>query len=257
MLNIEDYSMLIENALKKTHSVVLGCRCSVAYSGRAESFLPVGDRIVLIKEDNALIIHQPVGNNPVNYMKPNSSINVCLEDGKLVLRARNLVQKEFMDISVDKVHFFQSSKLQDGQQIELKGTEKDMADMIIQTPALIENGFKPVSQEEQTKYGFIHVLGNDKNNLLTVVECKRYKADLAAVTQLRRYVEKIRESKGIDNVRGILAAPAITSNAEKMLTDWGFNFVAVHPPKYLEKYDKNQQRLHQFTSSDGSGNTSS
>ena len=49
----------------------------------------------------------------------------------------------------------------------------------------------------------------------------------------------------------------ITSNAEKMLTDWGFSFVVVHPPKYLEKYDKKQQRLHHFTSSDDSGNTSS
>jgi RecB family endonuclease NucS len=257
MLNIDDYSMLIENALKKTHSIVLGCKCDVAYSGRAESFLPRGDRIILIKEDNALIVHQPTGNNPVNYMKPNSNISVCLEGGKLILRAKNLNQKEFMDINIENVHFFQSSKLQDGQQIELKGTEKDMADMIMQTPALIEKGFIPVNQEEQTKYGFIDVLGRDKADVLTVVECKRFKADLSAVSQLRRYVEKIKSSKGVENIRGILAAPAITSNAEKMLTDWGFNFVVVHPPKYLERYDKKQQRLHHFTSSDDSDNTNS
>jgi hypothetical protein len=104
----------------------------------------------------------------------------------------------------------------------------------------------PVSQEEQTAYGFIDVLGTDKDGTLTVVECKRYVADLSAVTQLRRYVEKLCASKGISKVRGILAAPKITQNAEQMLKDWGYSFVSVKPPKYLEEFDKKQQRLDAF-----------
>ena len=87
------------------------------------------------------------------------------------------------------------------------------------------------------------MLGVDKNGVLTVVECKRYRAELSAATQLRIYVEKIMVSKGITKVRGILAAPKITPNAEKMLNDWGFNFVSVKPPKYLEEYDKKQAKL--------------
>ena len=75
---------------------------------------------------------------------------------------------------------------------------------------------------------------------------KRYCADLSSVTQLRRYVEKIMVSKGIIKVRGILAAPKITENAKKMLEDWGFSFVQVHPPKYLEEYNKNQKNLGEF-----------
>jgi RecB family endonuclease NucS len=53
-------------------------------------------------------------------------------------------------------------------------------------------------------------------------------------------------SKGITNVRGILAAPKITENAARMLNDWGFEFVSVKPPKYLEEYDKKQSRLDGF-----------
>ena len=63
-----------------------------------------------------------------------------------------------------------------------------MSRMIYENPSLVEEGLKPVSQEEQTKYGFIDVLCIDNNNILTIIECKRHNADLGAVTQLRRYV---------------------------------------------------------------------
>jgi len=82
--------------------------------------------------------------------------------------------------------------------------------------------------------------------MLTVVECKRYNADLGAVTQLRRYVEKLMVSKGITKVRGILAAPKITPNAKQMLEDWGFEFKHIEPPKYREKFNKHQKNLVDF-----------
>ena len=191
-------------------------------------------------------MHQPAGNAPINYMKPNTSHTMKIEDGKLVLRSQNMLLKEKMEIHIEKIHFFNSHKLEDGQMIRVSGTEDDMSDMIYTNPELIEDGFKPVSQEEQTKYGFIDVMGVDKNGTLTIVECKRYRAELSAVTQLRRYVEKIMVSKGITKVRGILAAPKITENAEKMLNDWGFEFKSIKPPKYLEEYDKKQSKLDGF-----------
>jgi len=36
-------------------------------------------------------------------------------------------------------------------------------------------------------------------------------------------------------------------NAEQMLKDWGYSFVSVKPPKYLEEFDKKQQRLDLFS----------
>ena len=69
-----DMDKQIEEAINKNHSVVIGCTCEIWYSGRAESFLPAGDRIIIIKEDNTLIVHQPTGNNPINYMKPQASL---------------------------------------------------------------------------------------------------------------------------------------------------------------------------------------
>ncbi len=237
---------LIEDAVRRGETLVMACHCTVRYSGRAESYLESGDRLIMIKSDGALIVHQPFGNAPINYMKPNTAHSVIFEDKKLILTGSNLAQKENMKIEIERVHFFNSHKLEDGQNIVVSGTEADMSDMIYENPELIEAGFKPVSREEQTKYGFVDVLGVDKEGVLTVVECKRYRAELSAVTQLRRYVEKIMISKGITDVRGILAAPKITANALQMLKDWGYDFKEVHPPKYFEEFDKKQSRLDSF-----------
>lgn len=207
----------IEEAVSKNETVVIACRCTVSYSGRAESFLPAGDRIVIIKSDNTVIVHQPTGNNPVNYMKPATAIKVTFDDSLLTIHSHNSPLKDSMDIVIEKVYFLDSHHLEDGASIVVTGTERDMADMLYRNPHLIEQGWKPVSLEEQTKYGFIDVFGYDKNNVLTVVECKRQPADLKAVDQLRRYVEKVRQSKGLSSVRGILASPAISPNAERML----------------------------------------
>ncbi|MFC1752604.1 endonuclease NucS, partial [Thermoproteota archaeon] len=236
----------INYALKNGETVVFSADCEVAYSGRAEAFLPAGERLVIIKNDKTLLIHQPEGNAPVNYMKPGATHKMLKTDEGVFLKSQNLALKEFLDVKINKIHFVNSHAMQDGQKLQLAGSEKDMAEMLYKNPSMIEEGFVPVAMEEQTKYGFIDVLGNDASGNLVVVECKRYSADLNAVQQLRRYVEKIKESKGIDNVRGILAAPKITGNSEQMLLDWGFKFVSVEPPKYFEKYNADQKTLSGF-----------
>ena len=147
MLKLNDYALLLKNVLNKSYSIVLGCNCRVKYSGRAESFLSEGDRTVIIKEDNTLLVHQPTGNNPVNYMKTGTTHSVVQDEDKLVLRSKNPSTKEFLDIIMYKVHFFNYLKMADGKSIELQGTEKDMAEMLMKKPDLVEPGFKPLGQE--------------------------------------------------------------------------------------------------------------
>ena len=246
MLKLEDYATLITDALRRGETVVIACRCTIRYSGRAESFLEKGDRVIIIKNDTTLLVHQPMGSAPINYMKPQTTHSLSVENEILLLKSSNLLEKENMEAKIDKMYFFNSHKLEDGQTIVVAGTEDDMSDMIYANPHMVEEGFKPVSQEEQTKYGFIDVLGVDNSGILTIIECKRYCAELSAVTQLRRYVEKVMVSKGILKVRGILAAPKITENAKKMLEDWGYEFKSISPPKYFEEFDKKQARLDAF-----------
>ncbi|MBU0758735.1 MAG: endonuclease NucS [Nanoarchaeota archaeon] len=235
----------INKALTKGETVVFSSNCEIKYSGRAESFLPDGDRIFLIKPDKTLVIHQPEGSAPVNYMKANSEHKIIRDGNETYMTSTNKKLKEYMEIRINKLHFFNSSPQNDGQKIQLEGTEKDMSEYLYAHPELIEAGFKPLSREEHTKYGFIDLFGYDKNKTLVVVECKRYRADLAAVTQLRRYVEKIKKSKGIKRVRGIIAAPEISKNALKMLNDWEFSFKKAQPPKRRKRV-RGQKKLGEF-----------
>ncbi len=243
----EDFLNKVKDSLNNGATIVFSCSCEVAYSGRAESFLPEGDRLVIIKPDNTLLVHQPAGTVPINYMKGGSSHAICLKDG-LFLESQNLSTKEYLKILIKKIHFLNTHKLEDKEKLQLAGSEKDMAEMLYKNPEIIENGFTPLSMEEHTKYGFIDVFGYDKNNTLVIIECKRYVGDLKAVTQLRRYVEKMKKLKGLDRIRGILACPKISPNALKMLHDWGFEFKSVSPPKYLEKYRKDQKKIRLFLS---------
>jgi len=240
---VETHISLLQDALKHNETVVFTANCRVEYSGRAKTHLPLGDRIIIIKPDNTLLIHQPQGATPVNWMKE-SHITVEKVDDLYVLQCRG--QKEFLDIYLHRIHFMNTANLSDGQKLQLTGHERDMADMIAADPGVIEEGLRFAGQEEQTTYGFIDVLCYDKAGNLVVVECKRYKGGLDAVTQLRRYVERIRELKGITKVRGILACPSITGNAKKMLENWGFEHAAIEPPKYLERFRKDQRRLGEF-----------
>ena len=244
-MDFNDFKIVVESALKANDSIVFAADCEVNYSGRAESYLSSGDRIIMIKPDKTLIVHQPLGSAPVNYMKEGTAHTVVL-DKELLLQSQNLALKEFMEIKIHRIYFLNTHNLADSQKIQLAGSEKDMAEMLYNNPGMVEKGFKPLSMEEHTEVGFIDIFGYDKDNVLVVVECKRYQADFNAVQQLQRYVEKIKNLKGLKKVRGILACPKISLNARRHLTDSGFKWVEVKPPKYLEKYDKDQSTLDSF-----------
>ena len=239
----------IRYALKNNETVVLGANCEIDYSGRAESHLDAGDRLIVIKKDKTLLVHQPEGNAPINYMKPETLHSFMFEDGFWWLKSEAPALKEYMNIKLHRIYFVNSHDLSDGQKISLAGSEKDMAEMIYQNPELIEIGFKPLSMEEHTTYGFIDVFGHDGNGTLMIVECKRYTADVSAVQQLRRYVEKIESVRGVTGVRGIIAAPKMTANALQMLHDFGYEFCEVYPPKKL-RTEKNQMTLGGFYAED-------
>jgi len=243
---MKDYLEFIKKDFNKGIPLILGCNCAVKYSGRAESYLEFNDCIIMIKSDKTLLVHQSTGNMPINYMKTGTHIEFQNEGENLQINASNQAMKEYMNIIIKKIYFYNSHPLAPGNALILEGTEKDMADMILNEPEIIESGFKPLTTEEHTKYGFIDVFGYDNNKILCVIECKRYTGDFKAVDQLRRYVEKIKNDKGIKEVRGILACPAITPNAKKMLEDFGFEHKRIEPPKRLAEYKKNQMKLNEF-----------
>jgi len=245
-MDLNDFIDNFKHALSKKEFLVFAAECEVNYSGRAETKLSRGQRLIIIKADGSIQVHQPYGKAAINYMKEGTDHNLKVMQEYIILQSHNIPLGEYMDIIIYEVFFFNQAKLEDGHKLQLTGTEQDMSDMIYENPSIVEKGLKAVKQEEKTEYGFIDVLCKDENKNLVVIECKRIKAEFSAVSQLRRYIERVKEIKGIDTVRGILVAPSITTNAELMLHDYGFKFVAVDPPKFMEKLKRSQKSLGDF-----------
>jgi RecB family endonuclease NucS len=136
--------------------------------------------------------------------------------------------------------------IEDYQELEIAGYEKDMGDMIMKHPNMIEEGFKPTDREYSTEHGFIDILGKDKEGNLMVLELKCRKAGTNAVKQIRRYLTDFEnkdnsylKTVGIEKkkVRGILVAPSIGEDAKELLEEEGIEFKSIEPPKEL-KSDK-------------------
>ncbi len=238
----------IRAALANQETIVFGATVEVTYQGRAQSYLAPGDRLIIIKPDRTLLIHQPTGSAPVNYMKAHATHSLVREPSGVYLKSSADNGRESLTMQIHRFHFCTTSKLADGLKLRLAGTEREMSDFLYANPHLVEEGFAPLSREEHTKVGFVDLFGHDRNGNLVVVECKRYQADPKAVDQLRRYVEKVKAARGVARVRGILAAPDVSPKAAAMLHDYGFSFARVKPPQRLD-VGASQARLHEFSSS--------
>lgn len=251
MIPLDDVAEKLTLAISRGELICIFVHCAVNYSGRAESYLDYGDRLIVIKQDRGVLIHQPINGNPINYLKPPASIDFSVEevgseDYSIHFHAKSGVDE--IDVDISLVYNITTHRLEDGKKQNLSGNEAQMSDMLRDNPQMIRPDFIPLNREEHTKYGFIDVFGHLGDGTLAIVECKRYTAGLSAVSQLRRYVEKIQSAKGLANgqVTGIIAAPAITTNAQSMLEDWGFSFVRIDPPKRGVRERKRQKSLDDF-----------
>ncbi len=241
----EEIIEILDKALSVEAIITLFAYCRVFYEGRAKSELGPGDRVIIIKPDGSFLIHQKNKREPVNWQPPGSVVSIVLEDGKIMLRSVRRKPKETLEVELIKTYLVSYFQAEDYEELALTGSEAEMAGLIFENPSLIEEGFKPLFKEKPIKHGIVDVLGRDKDGNLVVLELKRRRADLHAVSQLKRYVDALREE--YKNVRGILVAPSLTAGAKKLLEKEGLEFKKLNPPK-REKKKKGKQKTLDFLS---------
>ncbi len=230
---------IIDSALSQEAILTIFARCRVHYDGRAKSELGSGDRVIIVKPDGAFLIHQSKKREPVNWQPPGSFVAVEERNGLIVLRSVRRKPKETLEVELEEVYLVSLFRAEDYEELALTGSEAEMAEMIFKNPELIEPGFKPLFREKQIGHGIVDILGRDGHGNLVVLELKRRKADLHAVSQLKRYVEALKKEH--PNVRGILVAPSLTSGAKRLLEKEGLEFRKVQPPK-REKLSRGKQK---------------
>jgi RecB family endonuclease NucS len=130
-----------------------------------------------------------------------------------------------------------SLSLMDSGEFLLHASEDDMHRAILLKPSLLEEGFKPISYEKKVEPGFVDIYGVDKNGKLVVVEVKRKTAGKEAALQLAKYIDSIK-NKATRELRGILVAPSLGKDVQRLLATLGLEFKALDPKKCAEVLKK-------------------
>ncbi|HXX88204.1 MAG TPA: endonuclease NucS domain-containing protein, partial [Candidatus Acidoferrum sp.] len=98
-----------------------------------------------------------------------------------------------------------------------------------------------ISYEKKVEPGFVDIYGEDKNGRLVVVEVKRKTAGKQAAIQLAKYVDAIKE-RADRKVRGILVAPDIAKDVQKLLENLGIEFKRLDPKTCAETLQRRETR---------------
>ena len=222
----EEFIKVFRRALK-IKVIVVVAKCEIFYEGRAASYAEPHTRLIIVKTDGTVLVHERDGREPLNWQPSNSIISITEEDGNVVIISKRIRPPEVLKIVLHEIYALMTTHLSKTK-LRVLGTEEDMVRQVALNPSIIEEGATLVSREVSTPHGRIDLVLRSKDGYLIVTEFKRSTADIDAVYQLRRYVEYY--SKFHVNVRGVLVAPSISPRAQALLKKWGFKFVKMSPP---------------------------
>jgi len=237
---------LVKEAFSRRRGILIVGSCTVDYRGRASSKLESGERVVVFKADGSVLVHRPVGYEPVNWQPPGCVFHVDAAEDSVQVSAMRRQPAESVRISFDRVYLIAALNLVDVGKFALHASEEDMQKAVLLMPSLVEEGLKPISYEKKVEPGFVDVYCEDKAGRFVVIEIKRKTAGRQAALQLAKYVDAVR---GIVNkeVRGILAAPKLSKGVQRLLTTLGLEYSVLSPKKCAEVLTKSEIKpLQQF-----------
>jgi len=219
---------LIEKAFAQRRTLIIVGTCHVHYVGRANSTLELGERILIIKSDGSLLVHRPVGYEPVNWQPAGGIFHVQVKDDELEVHGVRQKPHESVRVTYDSVYLISALSLSDSGDFLLHASEDDMHRAILLKPELFEDGFKPISWEKKVEPGFVDIYGEDRNGKLVIMEVKRKAASKEAALQLAKYIEPIK-AKVNREVRGVLVAPSLGKDVQRMLVTLGLEYKSLDP----------------------------
>jgi RecB family endonuclease NucS len=247
--DFEEAKEILEEYLRRNFTVQINGLCSVNYQGRAKSKLDRGERLVIKKQDSALLVHGPDNYQPKNWQPEVDSWNIEIDkqNNEMILEAKRSNPDELVEIRFETVDMVMVDQLVDKSDLKIRGHEIDIHESIKETPKIVEEDLKIIKHERETPAGFIDLFCRDRNDSYTVIEVKR-NPDYNTVLQLQRYVEEIEEEFS-GSIRGILVAPKMTDKVLACLEDRGLEFVEVDMEDVINSYeslDKSQSGLSDF-----------
>ncbi|MFX0169222.1 MAG: endonuclease NucS [Candidatus Hodarchaeota archaeon] len=237
---------LITAALAQKRLIQIIGQCHVEYKGRARSILTKGERLVIIKRDGAILVHQESGVEPVNWQPPGATIKLTHKANLLLLQATRSKPREKVHVEFSSLAMVSASLIDDAGEFSMYLTEEEMQRILSAHPELIEPGLRTIRRERPVTPGFIDILAHDANGQLVVIELKRRRANSEAVLQLHNYLKSF-QTGSATQIRGILVAPSLAKGTQALLEQLGLEFRKIEPQQcaqYLR--ESKSQKLTDF-----------
>ncbi|ABN70393.1 protein of unknown function DUF91 [Staphylothermus marinus F1] len=233
---------IISKAVSSKELTIIVGECSVDYQGRSESRLTLGERVIIIKQDGAFLVHRPTGYSPVNWQPATSIIETRLDKDKLIIMAVRRKPRETIWVYLTRIYTIITGKLVDNGEFIMYMDEHEIRDILYEHPELIEEGLKIIEKEKKIGEGYADLFGIDARNTPVIIEIKRVTATREAMLQLYNYVQTYQKQTGV-KPRGILVAPTITSSAIESAYKLGLEWKEINLQK-IWKYRKNKNIKH-------------
>jgi RecB family endonuclease NucS len=190
---------------------LLVARCEVRYTGRLNAVLPEAVRLLILKADGSVLVHDDAGGyKPLNWMTAPTTV----EDRGASLVVRKPKTDDVLEIALIEVLSDVSHDMGESAALQKDGVERDLQEALAATP------------EWATEIGPVDLMCRADDGEWVAVEIKRI-ATIEAVEQLTRYLGFIRADPAKHTCRGILAAQRLKPQAVALAESRGIRCVEV------------------------------
>jgi len=202
---------------------LLVARCEVRYSGRLNAVLPEAVRLLILKDDGSVLVHDDAGGyKPLNWMTAPTAV----EDDGDTLIVRKPKTEDVLEIRLVEVLSDVTHDMGESAALQKDGVERDLQEQLAAQPTALGEELVLVKREWPTEVGPVDLMCKDAAGEWVAVEIKRI-ATIEAVEQLTRYLDFIRRDPAKESCRGILAAQRLKPQAIALAESRGIRCVEV------------------------------
>jgi len=202
---------------------LLVARCEVRYTGRLNAVLPEAVRLLILKADGSVLVHDDAGGfKPLNWMTAPTSV----EDAGDTLIVRKPKTDDALEIRLVEILSDVRHDMGESAALQKDGVERDLQEELAAAPAALGEELTLVKREWATDVGPVDLMCRDEDGEWVSVEMKRI-GTIEAVEQLTRYLGFIREDPAKSACRGILAAQKLKPQAIALADSRGIRCVEV------------------------------
>src|SRR5690348_2031856 len=145
-------------------------RCEVTYSGRLSAVLPEAVRLLILKGDGSVLVHDDAGGyKPLNWMTAPTAVED--EGDRLVVRkpkAEDLLEIRLVEVLSDVTHDMGESAA-----LQKDGVERHLQEELAAAPSTLGEELTLVRREWPTEVGPVDLMCCDESGGWVAVEIKR------------------------------------------------------------------------------------